>query len=92
MSDDQPLHIFDDTKTKRGESKSGIIHVCDVCGCRERWNLCWSTYGSLLDEDCGVVLKTCGCRKLTDIEASDLLREKRIALRLSPRPRIIRSL
>ena len=60
------LKLFDPTSVKPGESCSGVIHVCDVCGKRGRWNDQWNWYGSHADEELGVVVKTCGCGYLTE--------------------------
>lgn len=69
--------LFDPTDVKPGESCSGIIHVCDVCGKRGRWNDQWSWYGSLADEDDAVVVKVCGCVQLRTTDALTLLKAKR---------------
>ena len=80
------IRIFDDTP-RQGESTSGVIHSCDLCGRRGRWTNAWSWYGSEADLECGVVVKTCGCQSVTDKEADSMLRAKRKALGLGPRPR-----
>lgn len=36
------------------------IHTCDICGTGNMWVEAWSWYGSMLDEEDGVVLKICG--------------------------------
>lgn len=71
------LKVFDPTAVKSGESLSGIIHTCDLCGRCGRWNIEWSMYGSLADEEAGVVLKACGCKRPSSTEAESLLAAKR---------------
>lgn len=71
------LKLFDPSDLKLGESLSGIIHVCDVCGNRERWNDQWSSYGSYLDADAGITLEVCGCVVPSEEEGMALLAEKR---------------
>lgn len=71
------MKLFDPTDVKAGESTSGVIHVCDLCGRRGRWTKGWAQFGSYLDEDAGVILKSCGCSRPSDEAAAILLAEKR---------------
>jgi hypothetical protein len=73
----EPLKLFDPTDVKPGDSCSGIVHVCDACGKRGRWNDKWSWYGSLADEDDSVAVKLCGCEQLSQKDALILLKAKR---------------
>ena len=43
-------------------------HICDICGKSGKWSPSWNWFGSLLDEEDGVVLKTCAteCRQKVD--------------------------
>lgn len=82
-----PVTLFDPTLVKPGESCSGIIHVCDVCGGRGRWTDEWSWYGSLFDQDAGIILKTCGCARPPEGEAAVLLAAKRKRLGHPPKVR-----
>lgn len=80
------LRIFDDTPTP-GESTSGVIHVCDLCGNRGRWNDSWSWFGSDADEECEIILKICGCETISRNMALKLLIKKRLDRGLPQRPR-----
>lgn len=81
------LGLFDPNDTKPGESASGIIHSCDLCGKRGRWNKKWAWFGSYGDMDAEVVLKSCGCASPTETEGELLLAEKRTRLGLRPKVR-----
>ncbi len=73
-----PFKIFDPTTdVKPGQSNSGVVHTCDLCGRRGRWDDDWSFYGSIADQDAGIVLKTCGCARPSEKEATALLAKKR---------------
>ena len=74
------LKLFDPTDLKPGESLSGIIHECDVCGKRERWHDQWRWYGSVADQDAGITLKICGCVVPSETEGKALLAAKRVRL------------
>ena len=71
------LALFDPTDVQPGESCSGVIHVCDVCGRRGRWTGQWAWFGSYGDLDAGITLETCGCTQLSNEEAAILLAAKR---------------
>ena len=82
------MKLFDATDTTPGQSLSGVIHRCDVCGRRARWNDRWSFYGSVSDDDDGIVLKLCGCkRRLSQSESEQMLGSKRVTRGQSRIPR-----
>jgi len=70
------LKLFDDTP-QPGESLTGVIHTCDLCGHRGRWSDRWRWFGSLRNLDDGCVLKVCeNCPTINNNDATRLLKEK----------------
>ena len=82
------LRIYDDAATD-GESLSGIIHCCDLCGKRGRWTDAWTWFGSAADEECEIILKFCGCKSISTTDAMILLESKRVKQGLPKRPRVV---
>jgi hypothetical protein len=69
------MKIFDPNKIKPGESLSGVIFKCDLCGRRGRWSISWSRFCGI-DDSFPETLFSCGCRVPDETEAEILRRRK----------------
>lgn len=70
------LKLFDPDDVKPGESLSWVVHRCDICGRRFRWNAESQWYGPY-DPDDGPIVVSCGCRIPGVKECGEILKLKR---------------